>query len=130
MFYDTFIGDAGANRLNGARGADTLTGAGGADTFVMDTMLDGFINVDTIIDFAPGVDRVELAQAIFGLPLGALGPGVFSNGPATTADQRIVYDAASGVLSYDADGSGSGAAVAFAVIANHAALSAGDFFVA
>jgi Ca2+-binding RTX toxin-like protein len=41
----------------------------------------------------------------------------------------IVYNKTTGALSYDADGSGSGAAVKFAVIENKVALTAADFLV-
>ncbi len=70
VFYDTFIGDANANRLDGALGNDTLTGAGGADVFVFDTAF-AFNNIDEITDFTHGTDHIELDDAIFsGLVLG------------------------------------------------------------
>ena len=59
-------GRGGADRLNGAGGADvlidgagrdTLTGGTGADTFVL--VADG--ESDTITDFEPGVDRLDLS---------------------------------------------------------------------
>ena len=45
------------------------------------------------------------------------------------ADDRILYDKATGALSYDADGSGAQAAVQFAVIDTKVALTGADFFV-
>ena len=53
------------------------------------------------------------------------------SGPAATADTRIVYDATTGALSYDADGTGAGAAVVFAILgtATHPAITAADFLV-
>jgi Ca2+-binding RTX toxin-like protein len=42
---------------------------------------------------------------------------------------RIIYNDKTGVLSYDADGTGSTAAVKFAVIENFAKLTAADFLV-
>ena len=60
---------------------------------------------------------------------GTLAAASFANGAATTADQHILYNASNGWLSYDADGSGAGAATHFATLGNHAALSAEDFFV-
>jgi len=47
---------------------------------------------------------------------------------ASTAEQRIVYDQATGALFYDADGSGSAAGqVQFAKVAAGTALGAGQF---
>jgi Ca2+-binding RTX toxin-like protein len=50
------------------------------------------------------------------------GPGA----QALDADDRIVYDTDTGGLSYDADGSGLGAAVAFATLFGAPALAAND----
>jgi Ca2+-binding RTX toxin-like protein len=127
-FNDTLIGDGAANRLTGAHGADTMTGAAGADVFVFDTILD---SADVITDFVHGTDRVELDQSIFtALGLSTLDPGAFTTGAATTADQHILYDAATGNLSYDADGSGAGAAIVFAKLQNlPATITSADFVV-
>ncbi|MDB5706725.1 MAG: hemolysin-type calcium-binding repeat family protein [Sphingomonas bacterium] len=131
VFYDTFIGDGNANRLDGARGNDTLTGAGGADTFVFDTILT-FNNIDTITDFTHGTDHMELAHSIFTvLGVGALAVDAFVTGAAaTTAAQHIIYNDNTGALSYDADGSGAGAAIQFATLQTHLTLSSTDFVVA
>ncbi len=48
---------------------------------------------------------------------------------ALDAEDRIVYDKASGALSYDADGSGSAAAIKLAVLSNKAKLGLADFLV-
>ncbi|MDB5706574.1 MAG: hypothetical protein JWN66_3690, partial [Sphingomonas bacterium] len=130
VFYDTFIGDENANRLDGARGNDTLTGAGGADTFVFDTGF-AFNNIDTINDFTHGTDHIELAQSIFTvLGTGALSADAFAVGAATTAAQHILYDSETGALSYDADGSGAGAAIQFATLQAHLTITNTDFLVA
>lgn len=131
MFNDYLIGDTGANRLAGALGNDFLHGAAGADTFVFDTALSAANNLDTIEDFAVGSDRIELSSAIFGLPLGVLAGSAFTMGAvATTIDHRILYDSVTGTLYFDADGSGAGAAVAFAQVTAGLALGAGDLVVA
>ncbi len=100
VFYDTLVGDANANRLDGARGNDTLTGLGGTDIFVFDTIL-AANNIDIITDFAHGTDRIELDDAIFtALVAGTLSADAFATGPAaTTAAQRILYNADTGALS-------------------------------
>ncbi len=129
VFYDTFIGDANANRLDGALGNDALTGAGGADTFVFDTAF-AFNNIDQIVDFTHDTDKIELDDAIFaGLALGTLSADAFAVGVATTAAQHILYNADTGALSFDADGSGAGAAIQFATLQTHLTITNTDFVV-
>lgn len=127
---NVLVGNGGANRLDGLAGKDTLTGGAGKDIFVFSTA-PGAGNVDTIIDFVSGTDRIELSRSIFS----ALGPGTLSAAAfiqaaaATSADQRVVYNSTTGVVSYDADGKGGGAAVAFAQLTPGQALAASDFVV-
>ena len=77
----------------------------------------------------PRTDRLYLDDAVFAeLSPGALAPGAFHTGAAAAdADDRIVYDADTGALYYDADGSGAGLAVQFATLHEGLALSASDF---
>ena len=59
-----------------------------------------------------------------------LNPAFFRAGvKALDANDYIVYNKANGVLSYDADGSGAHAAIAFAVLVNRPVLAANDFVV-
>ena len=122
------IGNAGANVLNGGGGADRLAGFGGADSFAFTTSLGGG-NVDVIADFAHGVDKIQLDDAVFaGLGLGALGANAFVTGTAAgDTDDRIVYNQATGQLFFDADGSGGTGAVLFATLEGAPVLSASDF---
>lgn len=128
---DTLYGLGGDDLLDGGLGADQLYGGSGADRFAFSTALGGD-NVDRIADFASGVDRIQLSQSVFtALGLGSIAAGQFVAGTtAGDADDRIIYDSASGTIWYDADGNGSGAAVAFAQLTPGATLIASDFVVA
>jgi Ca2+-binding RTX toxin-like protein len=124
------IGNAGANILNGGFGNDLLQGLGGADMFAFTTTL-GAGNVDTIADFLSGTDKIGLDDSTFaGLTFGALPDGAFVTGTAALdADDRIIYDSATGALYFDADGVGGVAMVQFATLSGLPALVAGDFTV-
>lgn len=123
-------GGLGNDVLAGGLGRDVLTGGGGADSFVFDTAFGGS-NIDRVTDFSPGEDRFLLDPAIFTqLPDGALSPDAFALGTAAAdADDRILYDIDTGTLRYDRDGTGPGAARAFAIVVPGTALSASDFLI-
>jgi len=123
-------GNAGANTIDGGAGADTLEGRAGADRFAFSTALGGG-NIDLILDFATGVDKIALDDAVFtGLGLGALPANAFVIGTqAGDADDRIIYNASTGALYYDADGNGAGAAVQFATLQYAVPITASDFIV-
>jgi VCBS repeat-containing protein len=124
------VGNAGANRIDGGAGNDLLAGLGGADMFAFTTGL-GAANIDLIVDFAGGTDTIALDDAMFaGLAAGPLAAGAFAAGAAAAdADDRIVYDGATGALYYDADGNGAAAAVHFATLHGAPAVNAVDFVV-
>ncbi|NWF46766.1 hypothetical protein F3K02_16120 [Hydrogenophaga sp. D2P1] len=127
---DVLDGGAGADKLNGGRGNDVLTGGAGNDVFrFADTL--GSTNVDTVTDWAVG-DRFELENAIFTrlTSTGALASTRFAAndmGRAMDANDHVVYNTTTGALSYDADGSGAGAAVQIATLVGIPTLSAADF---
>ncbi len=132
---DVLIGGAGDDRLFGGAGRDTLYGDAGADRFVFDAAINGVVNLDLIVDFVRGADRIELASAIFGGlgPAGTLAADRFVGGAGATAQDaldRIVHDSATGMLYYDADGSGAQGMLAFAQVTPGLALVATDFVVA
>ncbi len=122
-------GNDGANILDGKAGSDVLVGLSGADGFAFTTAL-GATNVDTIIGFVSGSDRLQLDDAIFtalGAP-GTLNANAFVAGSAAgDSDDRIIYDSANGQLFYDADGNGAGAAILFATLSGNPVLVASDF---
>lgn len=128
-FGNRIIGNAGTNNIDGRGGADILTGGDGADNFLFTTAIAG--GVDTITDFASGLDYIVLDDAIFaGLAPGDLGASAFAIGTqAMDADDRVIYDHATGALMYDADGFDGAAAVQFAILGNGSSLAASDFLV-
>ena len=129
---DFLVGGAGSDTIDGALGNDTLLGGGGADAFMMTSTLDATANVDLILDFNPADDVFFLDADIFtGLGLlVSLDPAAFAFASATAEDDaRIIYDLASGTLSFDANGGSHDDAIAFAILATKPAdLSAADFF--
>jgi Ca2+-binding RTX toxin-like protein len=86
-------------------------------------------------DFSSGSDRIRLDDDIFGVFAAGvrttLLPGQFFAGAgasaANDADDRIVYDTASGALYYDRDGIDGAASVRFAVLGSAPALVGADF---
>jgi Ca2+-binding RTX toxin-like protein len=127
---NTIIGNNGANTLDGVGGSDVLVGAGGADVFKFE-FARGPGDIDRIADFLSGTDKIALNDEFFpGLSPGALPAGAFATGSqAGDADDRIVYNGATGALYFDADGSGAGAMVQFAILQGAPAITAADFTV-
>lgn len=125
---DAIDGGFGNDRIAGQQGSDLMAGGAGADRFVFDTRLGA---PDEIVDFAAGVDTIVLDNAVFrGLAAGALADNRFHTGAnATDAADRVLYDAESGQVLFDADGSGAAAAGIIAVLTPGRALTADDFAV-
>ncbi|MFC1459433.1 carbohydrate-binding domain-containing protein [Microvirga arabica] len=126
---DTIRGGDGDDRIHGGTGNDHLYGGAGGDTFVMDTALNGSTNVDRIFDFNGIHDDIELDQLIFkDLKIdGVLYQSMFAAGTAAKdANDRIIYNKATGELWYDADGTGSIAKVKFAQLNAGTELKAND----
>jgi hypothetical protein len=129
---DLLKGNAGRDVLWGKAGSDVMFGGddSDADAFVFDTAIGS--DVDWIVDFNPTHDSIRLENSIFKklTSTGTLSSSFFKVADkALDSNDFIVYNKTTGALSYDADGSGSGAAVKFAVIENKAALTAADFLV-
>ena len=114
-------------------GNDVITGGLGGDTFRFATALSGSGNRDQLTDFTPGQgDRIELENGIFtALPsTGPLAAAAFTIGSgATTAAHRIIYNAGTGSLSYDSNGSAAGGATVFAMLDPNLLLSHSMFTV-
>ena len=128
---DTLIGDAGNDMLMGGLGLDNLSGGLGNDTFVFDSALNASNNVDVITDFTSGADKLQLSAKIFAKVKGVKFSDVFHDTAITDShvNNYIIYDSSTGIVSYDADGSGAGAAVQFATLTGLPTLTATDFTV-
>ncbi|RST31437.1 calcium-binding protein [Sphingomonas ginkgonis] len=134
---DTINGLAGDDKIFGKGGADLLSGGAGKDKFVFDTAADGHFG--HIGDFNVGEDRIYLDDAIFkGIGTGSmsspvrLSGGYFEHGDGIKADDstdHILYDSASGILSYDPDGNGSAAPIPVVQLSAHLDLTKYDIYV-
>jgi 5'-nucleotidase len=92
---DTLVGTVGDDTIIGGLGVDTLTGGRGADTFVFNSMREAG---DTITDFTPYADKIQLSTLLSSLGLGST---AFSNG------NIVLKDITAGVaLQIDTDGAG------------------------
>ena len=81
--------------------------------------------------FSHTYDTMRLENAVFtALPAGYLSSAAFFNGGAAhDATDRIIYNVATGALSYDPDGTGAAAPVQFAVLGTGLNVTANDFYV-
>lgn len=130
-------GGRGNDKLSGGLGKDTLIGGAGKDIFVFDKK-PGKKNVDTIKDFNVKADTIWLDNNDF-WELGRKGSlkkpvklkeAFFTVGSAAKDDNdHIIYDKETGILYYDADGTGAKQAVAFAKLKKGLNLKYDDFFV-
>ena len=101
---DRFEGGAGNDRMHGLGGADSLTGGGGADRFAYTGAAESSgDSYDTLVDFDPGEDRIDLLGSVTGF-----GDAV-EGGTLSTASFDADLGAALGT-----DGLGAGEAVLFA----------------
>jgi Ca2+-binding RTX toxin-like protein len=126
---NVLTGNEGNNTLNGGAGNDVLTGGDGQDTFRFADALAN--NIDTITDFNPADDSIELSHLVFSrlTTLGALNSNNFHIGVAADNNDYILYNPSTGVVSYDSDGTGRGAAVSIAILGSHPTLTNSDFIV-
>lgn len=123
---DTLKGGNGKDVLDGGEGSDLLTGGRGRDTFMFadpssgpDTVTDFHSHLDKIaIDFLPD-DVEELTAEDFFLSTDLSG--------LSTGQAALIYDRATGVLSYDEDGLEGNDAVELANFKPGTMLRAGDF---
>ena len=125
---DVIKGGGGADEIHGGAGSDDLTGGAGPDEFWFDSPLG---SVDDILDFSVSDDTIVLDRTIFAgiIANGALAADAFHAGAAAAdAEDRIIYNSATGEIFYDSDGTGGAAAVLFARVDPGTLLTNADFF--
>jgi len=140
---NVLVGNMANNILEGGLGVDVLTGGDGDDQFVIANNGAG-VAVDTVTDFMAGSDLLVIDLASFDLSpeaLGLLSSGLVSadsfvigaGAVAQDANDYFIFDTATGILKFDADGNGDGEAIEIAKIEmdeDSGKLSSGDVFVA
>jgi Ca2+-binding RTX toxin-like protein len=125
---DTITGGTGNDTIYGGVGADVLTGGGGADRFAFIAPSEGG---DTITDFSAAQgDSIWISHIGFGggLPAnGTLDAAQFVIGSApTAATGQFLWNSSAETLSWDGDGTGSGAAVTIADLFGATTLTAAN----
>jgi serralysin len=127
---NSIIGNGGNNVIDGKGGKDILRGLAGSDTFAFTTALGGS-NIDTVNDYNVAADTFRLENAVFtGLAAGLLAAAAFFKGTAAhDATDRIIYNAATGGLFFDKDGTGAAGAVRFATVSTGLTMTNNDFVV-
>ena len=96
---DTLVGSAGDDVIIGGAGADRLTGGGGVNVFVYNAMRDAG---DTITDFVPGKDFIDLRTLLSSL-------GYTGTNPVADRWVRFVAVGSGTSLQIDPDGPANGA---------------------
>jgi Ca2+-binding RTX toxin-like protein len=128
---DTLVGSVGNDSLIGGSDNDTLTGGAGSDRFVFQSRNE---RVDRITDFNSAQDSILVSATGFGGGLvrgNPLAASQFRLGTAALdANDRFIYNRSSGVLSFDADGTGTAfTRIAIASLIPGVALTSADIFV-
>jgi len=123
---DDIFGNGGDDLLTGGNGSDFLTGGSGSDRFIYLSPNEGG---DMITDFEVGIDKITLVANGFGggLEAGSLPANRFTLGTsATTGQQRIIFDDATGELFFDRNGNRAGGQDLIANLGSDSSFSASD----
>jgi Ca2+-binding RTX toxin-like protein len=118
--------------IGGSATATPDGGSASSHAFVISALPSDSGAVPRITDFDPATDTVLLSHQVFAaLAQGPLPPDAFFAGPAAhDANDRIIYNQTTGALSYDSNGSASGAGTVLAMVNPGLALQAKNFLVA
>lgn len=131
---DTLNGEGGTDTITGGAGADIMSGGGGNDTFVYTSL--GDVG-DKITDFSSyssnNNDTLKFTSTGFGgLDIGAIDASQFqasNSDVANAANVRFYFENDTGILRYDADGNGAGAAVKIATFTLGTAMTSSDIVI-
>ena len=130
---DVIHGGSGNDTITGGAGHDNLTGGLGTDHFVFTDGADASAS-DLITDFSSGTDpagrdHIDLSHIGFaGLgPVGVMTANHFSMNVAQSSLATVIWHQTTGVLGYDADGTGAGLEVIFAQIPSNRVVHFFDF---
>jgi hypothetical protein len=140
---DLLRGGQGNDTLIGGAGNDFLVGNQGSDQFVYNTAATfdtAQVGIDTLSDFASGVDKIVLDKTTFRILRSNEGSGfsnvyeftvVKSDVEAESSGAVIVYNSSNGKLFYNENTyrSGFGAGAQFASLAGGGALNTTDFVI-
>lgn len=127
---DTLNGGGGNDILSGGVGRDVLTGGAGSDRFVFDTAPSSLTNADQITDFSVVDDTIALSRNAFAALKGLSGVSAknFVKGTAAIdGDDFLIYNATTGALTYDSNGSASGGTFLIATLGKGLSLTHADF---
>lgn len=138
---DILTGNGGKDYLQGDSGNDVLTGGGGSDTFAFTTgsrFVISELGSDTIQDFTPGADKIQLSKTTFTALSNLVFPTalniadfatVTTDASAELSGAEIVYNSANGSLFYNPNGLPAGFAEGgrFAQLTGTPALTAASF---
>ena len=127
---DVLLGGKGNDILQGGIGRDILLGGAGKDRFVFDSELRA--TPDKINDFNVSDDTIILDNKIFShlTRTGTLNANQFVKGAkALDSNDYLLYTPNTGVVSYDADGNGTGESQQIALLGANKALTYADFMV-
>ncbi|GEO15953.1 hypothetical protein MAE02_36490 [Microvirga aerophila] len=133
---NTLKGNDGSNVLNGGLGKDVLSGGSGADIFVFDKKANKKTNMDRITDYDVQSDSIYLESNFFK----KIGKGTFVKPDKVKKDffslkghkdknDYLAYNKKTGVLTFDADGSGKAKAVEIASLNNNLKMTEKEFFI-
>ena len=128
---DTIIASLLGSTVIGGDGSDIITFQNNAsvDTLVFNSL----IGADTISGFKVANDFINLSKAAFVGITGAVGANIGAEfasnatGTAVLATDHFIYNTTTGALNYDADGSGTGAAVLVGTFTDLPGLTAAQF---
>ena len=127
-------GGGGDDEINGLQGNNQLTGGMGNDLFIFTTTLSAS-STNTITDFTSGMDRLVISKTILGKAYTSIPKNITNDFIAGIDPQPLdktdhfLYDRQTGVLMFDADGSGLSEPVAIVTLVGQPNLLATDLLI-